>query len=305
MQLRPAVGHVRALPEHRAFVVRDPRDRGLHDRRKHGVDRVDHGFSGAEIVPEIDARPRFAVKIAAFFQKQFRLRHAEAVDRLLDVADKEERVLRRDAVQDRFLHAVAVLIFVDDDGGKPRAVLRGDLVVLQNLDRHVFEIGEIQRILRALRLGERVEIRVHDRIERRKHRRRVAFAPHPFVERHVAAVRLFLRKLQKIGLRIRNALLVLRGKILRPREIAGHGEHASQRRAVRFAVGLHPRAASVYEQFGHERQHLVACGRQQRRLPVELEKIPLQHRLVGIERDRKLPRKRLRILERRLGVQKP
>ena len=59
---------------------------------------------------------RIVRKAAVLFQKNAGVSQPEAVDGLLDVADKEEILpLSRDRREDRILHAVGVLIFVDHD----------------------------------------------------------------------------------------------------------------------------------------------------------------------------------------------
>ena len=88
-------------------------------------------------------------------EKDFRPALAEGVDALLDVADDKDIVVPPNAVEDRLLDGVDILVFVDEDIPKTVAKDAGDFLVrMEHVQRQVFEIGKVQGV--ALPLGRRV-----------------------------------------------------------------------------------------------------------------------------------------------------
>ena len=75
--------------------VFQPADRCGHAVGEYRVHRLENGLAGAEVMREQNSLPillpcRFGVRVGAVFpKKNRRVRHAEAIDRLLDVADHE------------------------------------------------------------------------------------------------------------------------------------------------------------------------------------------------------------------------
>ena len=230
------------------------------------IDRVDHAFPRAEIVSEVDADAVFAPETVAFFEEQRRLRHAEPVDRLLDVAHKEQPSRPRNAVQDRFLQAVAVLVFVDDDRLKLVAVLRGDLVIFQNLDRHMFKVVEIDRVLLTLRLAVQVEIPVQQTEERFQNRRRRAVLRKELIKRLAAKLRLLTAQFEQRGFCVAQRLFVLLGIPLRKTERRAAFRSGGKCSRIRFARIRKQRAVHPGKDEIDCRKHLFAIARQPVRL---------------------------------------
>ena len=138
-----------------------------HDRAKDIVARLEHRPARAEIAAENDAARRALrclLRIgerAVFLEEDRRVRKAEAVDALLDVADHEQIALVfRERAEDRVLHGVRVLILIHRDLG----VLRGQrfrqrrrrTAVIQKAHRKMLQIIEIRRVPRPLRRRERI-----------------------------------------------------------------------------------------------------------------------------------------------------
>ncbi len=132
-----------------------------HDLREDEVDGREHFGTAAEVLRKVDTRTRLWVLWIRFifFVEELRVREAETVNALLDVADDEEirRLLPRDEVHDGLLHAIRVLIFIDHDlviffaqrecdrrRRKRRVrVCRMRLVVDEDRKREMLEVAEI------------------------------------------------------------------------------------------------------------------------------------------------------------------
>ena len=138
-----------------------------HDRAEDIVARLEHCPARAEIAAEDDAARRTRRCLlsigerAVFLEEDRRVRKAEAVDALLDIADHEQIALVfRERTEDRVLHGVRVLILVHRDLG----VLRGQrfrqrgrrAAVIQKAHRKMLQIVEIRRVPRPLRRRERI-----------------------------------------------------------------------------------------------------------------------------------------------------
>ena len=90
-----------------------------------------------------------------------RLGQAKAVDALLDVADAEKIARATNQRQDRILHLVDVLVFIDQHVCElflhhPRNRRRGErlgIAVAQGAQRQPFQVGKIDAADRALRRG--------------------------------------------------------------------------------------------------------------------------------------------------------
>ena len=108
-------------------------------RGKDEVDRLQHGGRRAEVGGE----PQRSGKRPLLFLEELRAAAAEAVDRLLGVAD-EEHLAAAETGEDRLLHGIDVLIFVHEH----RPVLAGEVgaddVVLQKVQRDLLEIVVVE-----------------------------------------------------------------------------------------------------------------------------------------------------------------
>ena len=117
----------------------------------------EHRTAGAEILPQEDAPRRTGRgcakirKARVFLEEDRGVGEAEAVDRLLDVADeKEVAALARHGAENEVLHLRHVLIFIDHDlgiapGELPRQLRRRAVVIREQLRGHVLEIGEVHK----------------------------------------------------------------------------------------------------------------------------------------------------------------
>ena len=126
-----------------------------HDVGKDVVGAGQHRAAGAEILPQEDAPRRTGRGLAeirkarVFVEEDRGVGEAEAVDRLLDVADeKEVAALARHRAEDEVLHLRHVLIFIDHDlGVAPRELTRQlrrrAVIVREQLRGHVLEVGEV------------------------------------------------------------------------------------------------------------------------------------------------------------------
>ena len=126
-----------------------------HDVGKDVVGPFQHRAAGAEIFPQEDAprrtgRGRAEVgKARVFLEEDRGVGEAEAVDRLLDVADEKEIIAAaRHGAENEVLHLRHVLIFIDHDlgvapGELPRQLRRRAVVIREQLRGHVLEIGEV------------------------------------------------------------------------------------------------------------------------------------------------------------------
>ena len=132
-------------------------ERAGHDVGKDVVGPFQHRAAGAEIFPQEDAPRRTGRgcakirKARVFLEEDRGVGEAEAVDRLLDVADeKEVAALARHGAENEVLHLRHVLIFIDHDLGiapreLARQLRRRAVVVREQLRGHVLEIGEVHK----------------------------------------------------------------------------------------------------------------------------------------------------------------
>ena len=125
----------------------------VHDHLEDPVDGVANGPAAPEVVVQIDADGILVPPAAVFLvpvAKDLRLRQPELIDALLDIAHHEQIVLPGDAADDLLLEHVAVLILVDENILEPLPVVRGGVLVLQDLDGVVHAVIEIHQVLIAL-----------------------------------------------------------------------------------------------------------------------------------------------------------
>ena len=164
---------LRAGVQPRQRVVFDLRVAAVHGALKHAVGQFQYGGTGAEIARQRDQPPAVARAVAPVAaQKQRRFGLSEAVDRLLHVAHHEPVVRPGDAGHQLLLHVAGVLILVHEHVAIARPHRRGHLVLPQQRQRHVLQIGKRQRALfglaRAVAAGD-----VAHQIEQRGHAVRV------------------------------------------------------------------------------------------------------------------------------------
>ena len=138
---RPLVG----AAFHQSFVVRvfHAGRFAYHQRAEQAVDQTDDFLLAAEVAVQVDdlaVRDHPGPERAVLLQEQLRLRQAEFVDALLDVADPEHVVRAGDPADERLLDHIAVLILVDEDMIELFAVFPADFFILQDAQRKVFYI---------------------------------------------------------------------------------------------------------------------------------------------------------------------
>ena len=150
-------------PERRALVVVQLAQALRHQAAEHRVHRVHDLWPRAEALPQKDA-PRHALRLGGvrvFFvllQEDRRVRQAEAVDALLDVADGEEVFsFTGNGGEDAVLHLVRVLIFVHHDLAvalRDRSRKVGGLSVRaeEQVNGLMLLVGEVRRVAAALLL---------------------------------------------------------------------------------------------------------------------------------------------------------
>ena len=157
-----------------------------HRPGEHFVDGVEDIRSAAEVPSQVDTALH-GVGIAAerpvFFQKQRWVRQAEAIDALLDIADHEAVVAAGNQGRNQFLHAVRILIFVDEHFliglaqffrcRRRHGMIRLRLRRQENLQAEMFQIAEIDPALfpfrRPIGLGE-ISRQPHQPFHDRRHR---------------------------------------------------------------------------------------------------------------------------------------
>ena len=128
------------------------RNRSPSASREGQVDRVQDLRAAAEVGLQRLARADRLQPRAAPLE-QLHLGVAEAVDRLLGVADGEQ-VVAGDRLDQLQLHPVGVLELVDHDALKPRRVALAQLAVVeQQAPRHQLQVLEVQARDRALALA--------------------------------------------------------------------------------------------------------------------------------------------------------
>ena len=101
----------------------------IHQPLKNFIHRADNFFPTAEIFRQVDT----AIRIHFIFEVR-RIDEAETINRLLNVADTKNIVAARNFLDNRLLHAVCILIFVNHDEFKFVAIGGGDFGrVVENL----------------------------------------------------------------------------------------------------------------------------------------------------------------------------
>ena len=132
-------------------------ERAGHDIGKDVVGAFQHRAAGAEILPQEDAPRRTGqgcakiCKARVFVEEDRGVGEAEAIDRLLDVADEKEVIaVARHGAENEILHLRHVLIFIDHDlsvapGELARQLRRRAVVVREQLRGHVLEVGEVHK----------------------------------------------------------------------------------------------------------------------------------------------------------------
>ena len=110
------IGRTAAGMQKFAFSVRQPRRFFRHNSGKHLINSRQDLRHTAKITIQIDTPLhglRLPTKPFIFFQKQRRIRQAEAINTLLYVADHKAIIRPRHQLRNQFLHTVGILIFVN------------------------------------------------------------------------------------------------------------------------------------------------------------------------------------------------
>ena len=153
-KLRPAGAAMVVPPMHErgSFIVFDLGRLRRHDARKHLVHGVYNSGRASEIGVEVNPRAALPGAVARItLHEQAGLRHAEAVNGLLDIAHEEQAILPQDRGKDLLLHGVAVLIFIHENIAEAAAVFAGHGLVLKKIEHLVFHVGIVDDRARRFR----------------------------------------------------------------------------------------------------------------------------------------------------------
>ena len=105
---------------------------GAHDLLKNGINAVDHSLSGSEILIQGDQTVVgvfIPAKAFILTDKDGRVGQPKAVNTLLNIADHKIIIIPDNLLEDRFLHFIGVLIFVQKNIAIAGADLIGDFRV--------------------------------------------------------------------------------------------------------------------------------------------------------------------------------
>ena len=147
--------HRAALRARIARIKRCPRVVVLHRVIKNLIDKIEHTCLTSKIAVEINAEARTLLSplcrqgvIAMIARaKNLRLRQSEHIDALLDIADRKKIAAALQALDQRLLDHVAVLIFIDENMQEFFTVKRRCLRILENFVSIVLDVVEIQESL--------------------------------------------------------------------------------------------------------------------------------------------------------------
>ena len=118
-----------------------------HEGAEQAVDQIHDFLFAAEVAVEVDHLSVWigpCLVSAVAVQEQFRLCQPEFIDALLYVSHHEDVVRTGHPLDEFILHQVAVLVFIHEDAVELFPVFAADLFVLQDAQRKVFYIREIQ-----------------------------------------------------------------------------------------------------------------------------------------------------------------
>ena len=172
-------GIIGAVIEPRVVGVIDLDGVFVHQPLENEIHRVDHLPPRSEIHRQLDP---FAIAprgiFVVLFHEERRIGKAEAINRLLDVADHEQIIVARNRLHNRLLHGVGVLILVNHHGAVLSTELRADIFIVEDFERQMLHIVEVDDATLALgggvRLGE-IDCHVDECLNRRSHRAEVFY----------------------------------------------------------------------------------------------------------------------------------
>ena len=181
LRLRALSGIVRRGKAQRGgIVIRHVSQRPGHAGAKHRVGGIDDLPAGAEVLPQQDAPglalggPVIVQVVPVFFVENLRVRQAEAVDGLLDVAHHEQVLpAPGQGAEDRVLHAADVLELVHHDLGIARRQAQGQLggtilFIGQKRRGLVLQVREVHQ-RGALLVGGVLLVESHGQTQQRLH----------------------------------------------------------------------------------------------------------------------------------------
>ena len=141
-----------AILQSRRVVVVNFSHARIHQPLENFVDRRENLLTTAEIFRQVDTAE---IGVRHFVAEVGGVDEAETVNRLLDVADEKQIIAARNFLDNRFLHSVGVLIFVDHDEFEFAAVSGSDVGRgVEYVKRKVFHVAEVDYITFTLGGGE-------------------------------------------------------------------------------------------------------------------------------------------------------
>ena len=188
-----------AVEELSLALVIEANEIGRHAAGEDIVDGVDEISAGAEVFVQIDAglggnlcrrligTGKVGSKLIKFSEEDSGIGLSETIDALFDVADHKEiagiclvfpvsnrrGMASGDRLQEGFLDGRDVLVFINEDEAVSVAELEGEIgglvILLKQLKRQVFEVGEVEDILSSFGVVislEEVLLQIQEQIDR-------------------------------------------------------------------------------------------------------------------------------------------